>query len=164
MPLQTLRVDTDAFPAATGDDQAAEALEDAPAPEPGGPGCGVDADCAGNWAGADCVAGICYTPKHRYLSIDPSGNSGWDTAIKVEVAEMRRFVVDPRRAGLVDEDFFQTSPRSAARHGHDDVLQTVSPGSLEPGQQVIGRRRQTRPVPTQKSAFDRHEHLVRVSG
>ncbi len=34
MPLQTLRVDTDAFPAAVGDDEAPAALEDAPAPEP----------------------------------------------------------------------------------------------------------------------------------
>ncbi|MHC4696310.1 MAG: M28 family metallopeptidase [Planctomycetota bacterium] len=42
--------------------------------------------------------------KHRYLSIDPSANSGRDTAIKVEVAEMRRCVVDPRRACLADED------------------------------------------------------------
>jgi len=34
MPLQTLRVDTDALPAAVGDDEAPAALEDAPAPEP----------------------------------------------------------------------------------------------------------------------------------
>ncbi|MHC4697724.1 MAG: C25 family cysteine peptidase, partial [Planctomycetota bacterium] len=44
------------------------------------------------------------TPKHRYLSIDPSTNPGVDTVIKVEVAEMRRCVVDPRRACLVDDD------------------------------------------------------------
>ncbi|MHC4697394.1 MAG: SBBP repeat-containing protein [Planctomycetota bacterium] len=42
--------------------------------------------------------------KHRYLSIDPSTNPGMNTALKVEVAEMRRCVVDPRRACLVDED------------------------------------------------------------
>ncbi|MHC4696439.1 MAG: metallopeptidase domain-containing protein [Planctomycetota bacterium] len=44
------------------------------------------------------------TRKHRYLSIDPSTNPSRDTAIKVEIAEMRRCVVDPRRACLVDED------------------------------------------------------------
>jgi hypothetical protein len=42
--------------------------------------------------------------KNRYLSIDPSTNPERDTVIKVEVAEMRRCVVDPRRACLVDED------------------------------------------------------------
>ena len=34
MPLQTLRDDTDALPAAVGDDEAPAALEDAPVPEP----------------------------------------------------------------------------------------------------------------------------------
>jgi hypothetical protein len=42
--------------------------------------------------------------KHRYLSIDPSTIAVEDTAIKVEVAEMRRCAVDPRRACLMDED------------------------------------------------------------
>jgi hypothetical protein len=42
--------------------------------------------------------------KHRYLSIDPSTNPGVNTVIKLEVAEMRRCVGDPRRACLVDED------------------------------------------------------------
>jgi hypothetical protein len=42
--------------------------------------------------------------KHRYLSIDPTTNPGVDTVIKIEVAQMRRCVVDPRRACLVDED------------------------------------------------------------
>jgi hypothetical protein len=42
--------------------------------------------------------------KNRYISVNPSTNPGVDTALKVEVAEMRRCVVDPRRACLVDED------------------------------------------------------------
>jgi hypothetical protein len=42
--------------------------------------------------------------KHRYLSIDPGTNAPDVVAIKVEVAEMRRCEVDPRRACLVNED------------------------------------------------------------
>ncbi|MHC4698457.1 MAG: right-handed parallel beta-helix repeat-containing protein [Planctomycetota bacterium] len=44
------------------------------------------------------------TPKHRYLSIDPSTNAPNEVVIKVEVAEMRRCTEDTRRACLVDED------------------------------------------------------------
>jgi hypothetical protein len=42
--------------------------------------------------------------KHRYLSVNPSTNAPSNLSLKVEVAEMRRCVVDPRRACLVDQD------------------------------------------------------------
>ena len=44
-----------------------------PDPEPG-PECSDVADCVDAYAGADCVAGVCYVPKNRYLSIDPTTN------------------------------------------------------------------------------------------
>ncbi len=43
------------------------------------------------------------SPKHRYLSIDPTTNPGVPTAIKVEIAEMRRCSGDPVRACLTDD-------------------------------------------------------------
>ena len=43
-----------------------------PAPQPGGSTCTTPGDCTEAYAGADCVAGVCYIPKNRYLSIDPT--------------------------------------------------------------------------------------------
>jgi hypothetical protein len=57
-----------------------------PDPEPGGPPCNTSADCVGDWVGADCVDGICYVPKNRYLSIDPTTNAD-PVAYKVTVTD-----------------------------------------------------------------------------
>ena len=57
-----------------------------PAPELGGPTCTTAEDCAGAWTGADCVAGTCYIPKNRYLSIDPTVNT-LPVAYQVEIIE-----------------------------------------------------------------------------
>ena len=61
-------------------------LPAAPDPEPGGPACATSADCVGDWIGADCVDGICYVPKNRYLSIDPTTNPD-PVAYQVAVAD-----------------------------------------------------------------------------
>ena len=60
--------------------------EKTPAPEPGSPSCGDATDCMEAWAGADCVAGACYVPKNRYLSIDPAANE-YEVAYQVELTE-----------------------------------------------------------------------------
>jgi hypothetical protein len=55
-----------------------------PAVDPSGPACVAAGDCTGAWAGADCIAGVCYVPKNRYLSVDPSVNAV-PVAIQVEL-------------------------------------------------------------------------------
>jgi hypothetical protein len=72
-----------------------------PGAEPG-PSCGTASDCADEYAGADCVAGTCYTPKNRYLSIDPTPNAN-PVAYQVELAEAADYPTAEGRAWWVDE-------------------------------------------------------------
>lgn len=100
-----------------------------PAPEPGGSACTPDVkychrgplegteceshedctdagvctdDCWGEWSGADCVAGACYVPKHRYLSIDPTVNT-LPVAYQVEIIEAADYPGAEGRTWWVDE-------------------------------------------------------------
>jgi len=69
-----------------------------PAPEPGGPACTQDSDCVGIWQGAVCVSNLCYAPKNRYVSIDPTTNGNTPVALEVTLTSMRRCSGDDRRA------------------------------------------------------------------
>ena len=73
-----------------------------PAPEPGGPACGVADDCTGAYEGADCVAGVCYIPKNRYLSIDPTVND-LEVAYQVELIEAADYPTAVGRTWWVGE-------------------------------------------------------------
>ncbi|MHC4696349.1 MAG: hypothetical protein ACYTFA_06380 [Planctomycetota bacterium] len=94
------------------------------------PGCGESGDCTDNGVADECeiedgiaedvnsdgIPDECQVPnplalpsdpkhqarKHRYLSIDPTTNPTQETAIRVEVAEMRRCQGDLRRLCLRD--------------------------------------------------------------
>ena len=101
----------------------------APAPEPGGSACAPEltfcfggtndgnacatdddcpdsgrcwTDCWGAWRGADCVAGTCYIPKHRYLSIDPTVNA-LPVSYQVEIFEAADYPDAVGRTWWVDE-------------------------------------------------------------
>jgi hypothetical protein len=74
----------------------------APAPEPGGPACTSADDCSGAYFGADCVGGICYVPKNRYLSIDPTINTP-PVAYRVEVIESAPYPNVVGRTWWIDE-------------------------------------------------------------
>ena len=73
-----------------------------PAPESGGPPCTTAEDCTGAWTGADCVAGTCYVPKNRYLSIDPTVNTP-PVAYQVEITEAVDYPDAEGRTWWVDE-------------------------------------------------------------
>jgi hypothetical protein len=73
----------------------------APEPEPGGPSCADAADCTGAYLGADCVAGTCYVLKNRYLSIDPTVNTG-AVAYQVEIVEAADYPTAEGRTWWVD--------------------------------------------------------------
>jgi hypothetical protein len=45
-----------------------------------------------------------HVPKHRYLSVDTTGNPDHEVAVKVEIVSMKRCTLDPRRACIVDGD------------------------------------------------------------
>ena len=72
------------------------------APEAGGPACATAGDCTDAWAGADCVAGACYVPKNRHLSIDPTINESM-TAYLVTVEEAAVYPMAEGRHWWVDE-------------------------------------------------------------
>ena len=72
-----------------------------PVPEPGGSVCAVPGDCTGAYEGADCIAGICYVPKNRYLSIDPTTNEE-AVAYQVEITEAVDYPGAVGRAWWVD--------------------------------------------------------------
>ena len=73
----------------------------APGSEPGGPPCGEPLNCTGAWAEADCVAGMCYIPKNRYLSIDPTVNGG-PVAYQVELVEAADYTSSARHCDGAD--------------------------------------------------------------
>jgi hypothetical protein len=56
--------------------------------------------------------------KHRYLSVNPGTNPGVDTALKVEVAQMRRCQNAPTRACLIDSDCDDVCDDSAGAPPH----------------------------------------------
>ena len=67
-------------------DGVPDECEFAPAPETGGPTCVVATDCTDAYVGADCIAGRCYVPKNRYLSIDPTADPD-PAAYQVKIIE-----------------------------------------------------------------------------
>jgi subtilisin-like proprotein convertase family protein len=73
-----------------------------PAAEPGGPACSVPGDCTGAYEGADCVGGICYVPKNRHLSIDPTTNEN-AVAYQVEITEATAYPTAVGKTWWVDE-------------------------------------------------------------
>ena len=73
-----------------------------PLPEPGGAGCVTAEDCVDQWKGADCVAGMCYVPKNRYLTIDPQTNDV-PVAYQVELTESVPYPTAVGRTWWVEE-------------------------------------------------------------
>ena len=73
-----------------------------PAVAGAGPSCSVAGDCAGAWEGADCVGGRCYIAKNRYLSIDPTANTGL-VAYQVELTEAADYPAAEGRSWWVDQ-------------------------------------------------------------
>ena len=71
-----------------------------PTPEPG-PACEDAKDCGGAHAGADCVGGMCYAPKNRYLTIDPTVNFN-EVAYQVEIADAPDYPTAVGRTWWVD--------------------------------------------------------------
>jgi hypothetical protein len=79
----------------------ADECDRAPGPQPGGPGCGDAGDCTDAYEGADCIAGVCYVPKNRYLSIDPTTNLGL-VAYRVEIVGAAEYPAAVGRAWWLD--------------------------------------------------------------
>ena len=71
--------------------------------------CGTSSDCTGAFAGADCVAGGCYVPKNRYLSIDPTVNP-MPVAMRVQLVESAPYPSAAGRTWWVDEPLCYDHP------------------------------------------------------
>jgi len=84
--------------------EVCEVWANTPVPETGGPACAIDSDCTDAYEGALCIAGTCYAPKNRYISIDPTTSGMTSVALRVELTSMRRCTGDDRRSCVIDAD------------------------------------------------------------